>query len=420
MPSGSANTGLPTTWGLTFRTSSTGVPSGRAVDGWDNFAAKGPIERTRFGYTGAEWDGETGLYHMGARYYDPTLGRFIQQDPADEGLNPYRYGWNDPVNYSDPTGMTAFRTVGSAAGAGAIGVTSSDGSSGGQSNSSVSINYKTTLNDYLSIAGTPSRQAYIDADIARWQSNPNSSITATGVKSVDNAIHAMAYELMGVKQSLFDVDGLNAVIDEHLASVEANPRAWLASGTSFAHSMIAFSHSAATQRYNSDLMSAYGLAISAEHHAATFSNQVGSFVSGLGSKASGLLNSIGGAGSNWFSNAFNTVSNVVSKGKDMWSNFTGGIGSKVSSFFSSNGSSLIGNLAKSFGGNVGNWLTQNGSNLVGKFSDMMGNRAVNWLNNTASNVLSRITNNPLAQRIGSFFNSGYGQMLLEFFKGKQV
>jgi len=148
--------------------------------------------------------------------------------------------------------------------------------------------------------------------------------------------------------------------------------------------------------------------------------KVGSFVSGLGGKASGLLNSIGGAGSNWFSNAFNTVSNVVSKGKDMWSNFTGGIGNKVSSFFSSNGSSLIGNLAKSFGGNVGNWLTQNGSNLVGKFSDMMGNRAVNWLNNTASNVLSRVTNNPLAQRIGNFFNSGYGQMLLDFFRGKQA
>lgn len=148
--------------------------------------------------------------------------------------------------------------------------------------------------------------------------------------------------------------------------------------------------------------------------------KIGSFVSGLGGKASGLLNSIGGAGSNWFSNAFNTVSNVVSKGKDMWSNFTGGIGSKVSNFFSSNGSNFVSNLAKSFGGNVGNWLTQNGSNLVGKFSDMMGNRAVSWLNNTASNVLSRFTNNPLAQRIGSFFNSGFGQMLMDFFRGKQV
>lgn len=148
--------------------------------------------------------------------------------------------------------------------------------------------------------------------------------------------------------------------------------------------------------------------------------KVGSFFSGLGSKASGLLNSVGGAGSNWFSNAFNTVSNVVSKGKDMWSNFTGGIGNKVSDFFFKNGSNFVGDLAKSFGGGVGNWLTQNGSNLVSRFSDMMGNRAVGWLNNTASNFLSRVTNNPFAQRIGSFFNSGYGQMLLDFFRGKQV
>lgn len=148
--------------------------------------------------------------------------------------------------------------------------------------------------------------------------------------------------------------------------------------------------------------------------------KIGSFVSGLGSKASGLLNSIGGAGSNWFSSAVNTVSNVFSKGSSMWSNFTSGIGSKVSNFFSTNGSSFIGNLAKSFGGNVGNWLTQNGSNLVSRFSDMMGNRAVNWLNNTAGNFLSRAMNNPLAQRIGNFFNSGFGQMLMDFFRGKQA
>lgn len=148
--------------------------------------------------------------------------------------------------------------------------------------------------------------------------------------------------------------------------------------------------------------------------------KVGSFVSGLGSKASGLLNSVGGAGSNWFSNAFNTVSNVVSKGKDMWSNFTGGIGTRVSDFLFKNGSNVVGDLAKSFGGGVGNWLSQNGSNLVRSFADRMGNRAVSWLNDKASNVLNRVMNNPLGQRIGNFFNSGFGQMLLNFFRGRQT
>lgn len=148
--------------------------------------------------------------------------------------------------------------------------------------------------------------------------------------------------------------------------------------------------------------------------------KVGSFFSGIGNKASGLMNSIGGAGSSWFSKAVGTASSLFSKGSSMWSNFTSGIGSKVSSFFSSNGSSLIGNLAKSFGGNVGNWLTQNGSSLVSKFSDMMGNRAVNWLNEKASNVLSRVMNNPLGQKINNFLNSGWGQMVMEFFKGRQA
>ncbi len=50
----------------------------------------------------------TGLYHLGARYYDPTLGRFTQLDPT--GQDPgYTYAGNDPINGSDPTGeLTEF------------------------------------------------------------------------------------------------------------------------------------------------------------------------------------------------------------------------------------------------------------------------------------------------------------------------
>ncbi len=49
----------------------------------------------------------TGLYLMGARYYDPATGTFISQDPTGfhGGITDlYSYANNDPINQSDPTG----------------------------------------------------------------------------------------------------------------------------------------------------------------------------------------------------------------------------------------------------------------------------------------------------------------------------
>jgi len=56
-------------------------------------------------YQGEALDGETGLYYMRARYYDPAAGRFLSVDSmADEGEHPYSYAGADPVNGHDPTG----------------------------------------------------------------------------------------------------------------------------------------------------------------------------------------------------------------------------------------------------------------------------------------------------------------------------
>lgn len=59
-----------------------------------------------------------GLTHFGARYYDPTVGRWTQQDPLDQAsdlqqVNLYGYAALDPVNRTDPTGECAPRTRGS-------------------------------------------------------------------------------------------------------------------------------------------------------------------------------------------------------------------------------------------------------------------------------------------------------------------
>jgi RHS repeat-associated protein len=56
-------------------------------------------------YTGQVSDEDTtGLYYYNARYYSPTLGRFIQPDTVDSGLNRYTYAGNNPTNYTDPSG----------------------------------------------------------------------------------------------------------------------------------------------------------------------------------------------------------------------------------------------------------------------------------------------------------------------------
>ena len=56
-------------------------------------------------YQGEALDSETGLYYLRARYYDPTVGRFLNVDPmADQGEHPYEYAAADPVDGHDPTG----------------------------------------------------------------------------------------------------------------------------------------------------------------------------------------------------------------------------------------------------------------------------------------------------------------------------
>jgi RHS repeat-associated protein len=59
------------------------------------------------GYTGHVNDPDSGLVYIQARYYDPSIGRFLSRDPAGQkaGFNDYAYVVNNPVNKIDPTGM---------------------------------------------------------------------------------------------------------------------------------------------------------------------------------------------------------------------------------------------------------------------------------------------------------------------------
>ena len=59
----------------------------------------------RFRYTGEQYDILTGQYCLRARYYNPVIARFTQEDTYyGDGLNLYTYCQNNPVLYHDPTG----------------------------------------------------------------------------------------------------------------------------------------------------------------------------------------------------------------------------------------------------------------------------------------------------------------------------
>src|SRR5437870_7451113 len=48
-------------------------------------------------------DGDAGLMHVGARYYDAQVGRFITRD-TELDQHAYLYCEHDPFNYTDPDG----------------------------------------------------------------------------------------------------------------------------------------------------------------------------------------------------------------------------------------------------------------------------------------------------------------------------
>jgi len=66
---------------------------------------------SRLHFTGKLDDTESGLDYFGARYYSSSLGRFMTPDPLGgdltnpQSLNRYAYAWNNPVTFTDPTGM---------------------------------------------------------------------------------------------------------------------------------------------------------------------------------------------------------------------------------------------------------------------------------------------------------------------------
>ena len=67
--------------------------------------------KSRYLFTGREFDEETGLHYYRARYYDGGIGRFLSLDPigfSSGDTNLYRYVNNSPIDSIDPSGLLTF------------------------------------------------------------------------------------------------------------------------------------------------------------------------------------------------------------------------------------------------------------------------------------------------------------------------
>ncbi|NPC70708.1 type IV secretion protein Rhs [Corallococcus exiguus] len=88
-----------------------------AYEPYGKTASVGTTAGNRQTFTGRE-DDNTGLLYFRARYYDPSTGRFLQEEPLThfpgalqayalmgQGLPAYAYGSNNPLTYNDPSGL---------------------------------------------------------------------------------------------------------------------------------------------------------------------------------------------------------------------------------------------------------------------------------------------------------------------------
>ena len=76
-----------------------------SYDAWGVPLSASELVPQHLRYQGYWYDNEVGWYWLGTRYYDPTLGRFLQPDRSGkEGVYNYTYCNNDPVDCTDPQG----------------------------------------------------------------------------------------------------------------------------------------------------------------------------------------------------------------------------------------------------------------------------------------------------------------------------
>jgi RHS repeat-associated protein len=136
----------------------------------------------------------TGFYNLGARYYEPTSGRFLSADPLGQAASPslYDFAGGDPVNFFDPDGRIFGTPLSFGEFAGAVGSGLLQGA-GNVAFSAVTAPYRfgsAVVSGYQQIGGLAGEALTggLNSDVSLLASHPINTIQVTGEAAVQTAV----------------------------------------------------------------------------------------------------------------------------------------------------------------------------------------------------------------------------------------
>jgi len=87
------------------------VEMAQTFDPYGNLYSRSGVNSTTYGFTGEAQD-DNGLLFLRARYYSASSGRFLNADPSRLEQNPFLYGEANPINHTDPFGLSSTLPIG--------------------------------------------------------------------------------------------------------------------------------------------------------------------------------------------------------------------------------------------------------------------------------------------------------------------